>query len=257
MSALGQKQTYALQRAMSALPPNSDRESEIPQKATSALPLKADMCGATAYVCFGPIAEIPVARWHDLKLFAIMRFVCGKHCMHFLATQPLWIAAVVLLIPTTIFAICGPLIVRRYVPLERLRENNKVAGFKFATVGTIYAVLLAFVIFVVWGRFNQAYRDVANEASAAETVLRLTQALDAGHGAAVRKATMNYLKEAVANDWPAMNRETSNTDVTIALSAIYNAVINYHTPDQFEALVVTEILRVVDRSVKCDASDWL
>src|SRR5262245_13872511 len=31
--------------------PNSDRESEIPQKAMSALPPKADMCGALVHVC--------------------------------------------------------------------------------------------------------------------------------------------------------------------------------------------------------------
>jgi hypothetical protein len=40
MSALGQKQTCALQLAMSALPP------------------KADMCGALGHVCFGPKADI-------------------------------------------------------------------------------------------------------------------------------------------------------------------------------------------------------
>jgi hypothetical protein len=40
MSALGQKQTYALQQAMSALHPI------------------ADMCGATSDVPFGPIADI-------------------------------------------------------------------------------------------------------------------------------------------------------------------------------------------------------
>jgi hypothetical protein len=40
MSALGQKQTSALQKAMSALA------------------LKADMCGATRDVCFVPIADI-------------------------------------------------------------------------------------------------------------------------------------------------------------------------------------------------------
>ena len=38
--------------------PNSDRESEIPQKAMSALPPKADMCGATGDVRSGPIADI-------------------------------------------------------------------------------------------------------------------------------------------------------------------------------------------------------
>jgi len=37
--------------------PNSDRESEIPQKAMSALPPKADMCGATGDVRFGPNAD--------------------------------------------------------------------------------------------------------------------------------------------------------------------------------------------------------
>ena len=40
MSALGQKRTYAVQKGMSALPP------------------KADMCGALAHVRFVPIAEM-------------------------------------------------------------------------------------------------------------------------------------------------------------------------------------------------------
>jgi len=40
MSALGHKQTCAVQEPMSALPP------------------KADMCTARGHVCFGPIADI-------------------------------------------------------------------------------------------------------------------------------------------------------------------------------------------------------
>jgi hypothetical protein len=37
------------------LSPNSDRESEILQKAMSALTPKADMCSALLHVCFGPL----------------------------------------------------------------------------------------------------------------------------------------------------------------------------------------------------------
>ena len=37
---------------------NNDRESGFPQNGMSALPRKADMCGAQAHVCFGPIADI-------------------------------------------------------------------------------------------------------------------------------------------------------------------------------------------------------
>ena len=38
--------------------PNSDRESGFPQTVMSALPPKADMCGATRDVRFVPIADI-------------------------------------------------------------------------------------------------------------------------------------------------------------------------------------------------------
>jgi len=164
-----------------------------------------------------------------------------------LIDNALWIAAFVLLVPTTIFAILGPAIVRRYVPLERLRSNNEVAGFKFATVGVIFAVLLAFAILVVWERFNQADIGVANEASAAATVFRLTQGLDAQHGAAIRKAMTEYLKAAIAKDWPAMERETSSPEVTAALSAIYAAVLKFHEFNANEALIVADILRNVDQ----------
>src|SRR4029453_5628398 len=58
MSALGQKQTFAAHKPMSALPPNSDRKSRHLPKLMSALLPKADMCSALAHVCFGPIADI-------------------------------------------------------------------------------------------------------------------------------------------------------------------------------------------------------
>ena len=55
LSALGQKQTYALQKRMSALPPIATAKADMPQMVMSALPPKADMCDATRDVCFGPI----------------------------------------------------------------------------------------------------------------------------------------------------------------------------------------------------------
>jgi hypothetical protein len=57
MSALGHKRTYAVQKGTS-FTPNSDRKSGLPQLVMSALPPKADMCGATRDVRFGPKADI-------------------------------------------------------------------------------------------------------------------------------------------------------------------------------------------------------
>ena len=79
--------------------------------------------------------------------------------MPVLTTAPLWIAVVLLVGVLPLLAMCGPVVVRRFVSLERLRANNEVAGFKFATVGVLYAVLLAFAVVVVWEKFSQAEND--------------------------------------------------------------------------------------------------
>ena len=48
MSALGHKQTYAVQQLMSALPRIATAKADMPQMVMSALPPKADICGATS-----------------------------------------------------------------------------------------------------------------------------------------------------------------------------------------------------------------
>src|SRR5689334_11035300 len=80
---------------------------------------------------------------------------------------PLWLAATLLVGVLTLLAMGGPALIRRRLSLERLRANNEVAGFKFATVGVLYAVLLAFAVIVVWEKFGDAESHVADEAGAA------------------------------------------------------------------------------------------
>lgn len=167
--------------------------------------------------------------------------------MLFLTTAPIWLTALILIVPTAALAMAGPAIVRRYVPLKKLQNNNEVAGFKFATIGVVYAVLLAFVIIVVWERFNHAEVTVAREASAAATVLRLSQGVEPAHGAAIRKATVDYLKTAVAKDWPAMERGKASPEGGAAMSSLYAAAVGTRNWDVREGVVVAEILRNIDQ----------
>jgi hypothetical protein len=165
----------------------------------------------------------------------------------FLTTMPLWLAAVILIVPTTAIAMAGPVVARRCFELDRLRMNNEVAGFKFATIGVLYAVLLAFAVIVVWERFDQADGEVAQEASAAATVYLLTGGIDDAHGAAIRDTMTGYLTAAIAEDWPAMEQESDSPAVTEALHDIYTEVLKFHTFDADEGVVVAAILQQVDQ----------
>ncbi len=166
--------------------------------------------------------------------------------MLFLTTLPLWISGLLLLVPTTIIAMAGPIVVRRYVTVDHLRLNNEVAGFKFATVGVLYAVLLAFAIIVVWEKFNDADNNAAQEAGAAANIYRLSEGIEAGPQAALRNALTGYLKAAIDKDWPAMERGKGDATVTRALNSVYAAVLAIHPDDSRGAVLLAEILRQLD-----------
>jgi hypothetical protein len=108
-------------------------------------------------------------------------------------------------------------------------------------------VLLAFAVIVVWEKFDQAESGVAKEATAGVTIIRLAQGIDPDHGAAVRKATIDYLTTTIARDWPAMQQGRLSTVSTEALAKVYGVLLKFHGFDASEGLMVAEILRQVDR----------
>jgi hypothetical protein len=164
----------------------------------------------------------------------------------FLTSLPLWISAALIVGGGTLLSALGPALVRRYVALDRLTINNEIAGFKFATVGVLYAVLLAFVIIVVWEKFSDAESNVVREAGAAENLYRLSQGLGDYSGPDLRKAVATYVKAAIANDWPAMDRGTIDIGgpAKQALDAIYSmiSVVN----DERNRALVAEIFGQLD-----------
>ena len=62
-------------------------------------------------------------------------------------------------------SIVGLRIARRLLPVHVLEAANDVVGNYLQTLGSIYAVLLAFVVFVVWNQFNEARAFVEREAN--------------------------------------------------------------------------------------------
>jgi zinc transporter ZupT len=76
-----------------------------------------------------------------------------------------------------LMAVVGLVLVQRLVPPDRREEHNDVAGFIYAVLGVAYAVLLAFVVIVVWQDYKTAQTNVENEANELAGVYFLTSQL--------------------------------------------------------------------------------
>jgi Protein of unknown function (DUF4239) len=164
----------------------------------------------------------------------------------FLSACPLWLLAILLVILPSIVAMSGLVLVRRRVGLARLAHNNEVAGFKFAVVGVIYAVMLAFAIIVVWQRYNDAEVAVVQEAGAAATLYRLSAGPEP-EAAETRSALTNYLRMAIASDWPAMAREKVSPEVTAELNTLYAAALRLSQAGARPAADISEIFYQLDQ----------
>lgn len=166
----------------------------------------------------------------------------------FLTTAPIWVSGLILIGSGTVLSMLGPVVVRRFVTLDRLTANNEIAGFKYGTLGVLYAVLLAFSIIVVWQKFSDAEADVVQEAGAATTIYRLSQGMGEKPGADIRNVTTNYLKVAIADDWPAMERVEPGASRTArqALDAIYATLLTSDGTERAGSPVVSELLHQLD-----------
>ncbi len=163
----------------------------------------------------------------------------------FLCELPLWASAILLVVAPTMIAMCGPLLVRRQVDLARLTTNNEIAGFKFATVGVIYAVMLAFAVIAVWEKFSEAEGMVTKEAGAAATLYRLAAGPEP-EAAAAKAALNNYLKLAIDRDWPLMAKEKGSRDVTRALDGLYAAILRLPETGLRKSASFGEMLKQLD-----------
>jgi hypothetical protein len=120
-------------------------------------------------------------------------------------------------------SLAGLWLVRRNVELSRLEAHHDVAGFILAVVGVVYAVLLAFVVVIVWQQFDTAETEADREATIVLALYRDAAALD-DLGPDARPLIRRYAQLVVDDEWPQMSsghRESRRTDD--AMNAIWTA----------------------------------
>jgi hypothetical protein len=72
----------------------------------------------------------------------------------------------------------------------------------YATIGTAYAVLLSFVVVVVWGEFRDARETVARESMVIMGLFHLSGGFEASERREIRQRLVNYLTLVLDEEWP-------------------------------------------------------
>jgi len=103
-------------------------------------------------------------------------------------------------------ALGGLELVNRLVPASSRQEHNDVAGFIYAALGVIYAVLLALVVIAVWEEYGAARETVEQEANAVAEIAWLGHRLPQPEGTHLQELCRSYTEEVIHKEWPLMEQ---------------------------------------------------
>jgi hypothetical protein len=119
--------------------------------------------------------------------------------MRFLLELPPPVSFFIVSAFTTFLGLFGLYLVRRRYSAEVLKENHEVAAIIFNAFGLFYGVLVAFVVFVTWGGYDDATKNLQLEASEALDIFHNAEAFPDSPRKIIQQGLRDYLA-AVYND---------------------------------------------------------
>jgi Protein of unknown function (DUF4239) len=124
---------------------------------------------------------------------------------------PLWLLALLVVGLPVLLASVGLLFVRSRVSHPRLQPHHDVAGYIYSGLAVLYAVLLAFMVVIVWEQFNTTDIRVHKEADELSNLVRTAQAFPTPVQHAMLDAVRSYARAVSEEEWSDMGRGTENS----------------------------------------------
>jgi hypothetical protein len=115
---------------------------------------------------------------------------------------------------TALFAVCALAIARRILRHRIAGSHNEVMISLYAGASVTYAVLLGFMVVVVWQAYDSAHRNLAEEAASLVSLYRLTYGMEAKEGAKMRALVRGYTSAVVVDEWPTFGRAEAGSNKT-------------------------------------------
>ncbi|AUG78025.1 hypothetical protein CFP65_3221 [Kitasatospora sp. MMS16-BH015] len=119
-------------------------------------------------------------------------------------------------------------LLQRFVPHPVRERHNEVAGFIFAAVGVLYAVLLAFVVIAVWENNDKARQTTFKEADSLAGVYWISRQLPAPLGPDLEKQTLAYANLVKDKEWELMSSHQSSPEATDLIYKIRSDVFSFN-----------------------------
>ncbi len=161
-----------------------------------------------------------------------------------------WVIALVMVSVAVGIAVGSVLLVRRLVDISRFKEHHDIAGPIFSTVGVIYAVILAFVLVIVWQDFDQAQNDAIQEANYFIDISRDVMGLPEPFRSKFLEANIKYIDAVVQYELPLMRGGGTSMEAQAAAQDVWELLVTFEPKTNSEQIFFSKILEKMNSAVE-------
>ena len=115
-------------------------------------------------------------------------------------------------------------------------------------LGDIYAVLLAFTIFVIWGQFTEVENCVIRECNSLDELLRFSRYLNSDDAANVRRAVKAYRGQVLDHEWQALGDGRRDMRTEELFVQIINSVVEITPRNEGEQAIRVRLLDMAQKT---------
>lgn len=142
-----------------------------------------------------------------------------------------------------LLSVAGLFLVRSLIPHHKLKLHNDVSGPIFGALGTIYAVLLAFMVVIVWESFDKSNLNVQREAYCLADLYRDAEAFSPVFSAQARGLFSEYKRAVVGEEWKMLARGKASPQVEKIVKRMWSLYSGYLPKNQTEQAFFEESVR--------------
>lgn len=131
---------------------------------------------------------------------------------------------------------------RKYVRLKILRSHNEVTGFLFLAIASFYALLLSFVVLIVWDQLNETRGNASKEGSSAMGLYRdikfYPDSLEANQ---LMKVYLDFVFNVIDEEFPNMGNMKLSRKTPESLSSVFYKMERLNPKTPFQVQLVAQM----------------
>lgn len=142
-------------------------------------------------------------------------------------------------------AVAGMMFVRRKFDIAEMRMDHDVADPLLSVVGTLFSVLLGFLVAGSMQRFDEARINVQEEAGSCADVFRCAEGLPDPERALIQRGCINYVNLVISEEWKLMEHREASQKAWLQYGELWRTAVTYNPTTQGESNVHQMMLEAI------------